>query len=42
MAKSLTEKYGNLSSQLDKIIHDANTEILSLRERIEGTHDAPP
>lgn len=35
MAKSLTEKYGSLSAQLDKIIHDANAEILGLRDRIE-------
>jgi hypothetical protein len=36
LAKSLTDKYGNLSSQMDKIIVDANAEILSLQEKVES------
>ncbi|KAK5017563.1 hypothetical protein LTR60_001882, partial [Cryomyces antarcticus] len=34
LAKSLTEKYSTLSSQMDKIINDANTEITNLREKL--------
>lgn len=36
LAKSLTEKYSTLSSQLDNIIHDANAEINKLRENMSG------
>ena len=34
LAKSLTEKYTNLSGHMDKIIHDANSEIVNLREKM--------
>jgi len=34
VAKTLTEKYGTLNSQLDKIIHDANSEIIDLQTRM--------
>ncbi|KAH0551680.1 hypothetical protein GP486_007104, partial [Trichoglossum hirsutum] len=34
LAKSLADKYSNLSLQMDKIIHDANAEISLLRDKI--------
>jgi E3 ubiquitin-protein ligase CCNP1IP1 len=34
LAKSLTDKYGNLSVQVDKIIHDANSEIDNLNQKL--------
>ncbi|KAK2754791.1 hypothetical protein FQN54_006684 [Arachnomyces sp. PD_36] len=34
LGKTLTEKYGTLSTQMDKVVHDANTEISSLQARI--------
>ena len=37
LARSLTDKYSMLSSQMDKIIHDANSEITSLRDKLSGT-----
>ncbi|KAF1347987.1 hypothetical protein BDV97DRAFT_299117, partial [Delphinella strobiligena] len=36
MAKSLTEKYATLSSQMDNVINDANGEITSLRDKLSG------
>ncbi|QSZ34318.1 hypothetical protein DSL72_005909 [Monilinia vaccinii-corymbosi] len=36
LAKSLTDKYSTLNSQMDKIIHDANSEISNLRNKILG------
>lgn len=36
LAKSLTDKYGVLSSQMDRIIHDANAEIVNLRSKVSG------
>ncbi|KAJ5178576.1 Zinc finger RING-type [Penicillium coprophilum] len=33
-AKTLTEKYANLNTQMDKVIHNANTEILSLQNKL--------
>ncbi|CAG7965215.1 unnamed protein product [Penicillium nalgiovense] len=33
-AKTLTEKYANLNTQMDKIVHNANTEILSLQNKL--------
>jgi len=36
LAKSLTDKYSTLNTQMDKIINDANSEIVSLREGLEG------
>ncbi|TKA68538.1 hypothetical protein B0A49_06711, partial [Cryomyces minteri] len=38
LAKSLTEKYSTLSSQMDKIINDANAEITNLREKLSAVH----
>ena len=35
-AKTLTEKYANLNTQMDKVIHNANTEISSLQNRLSG------
>ena len=34
LAKSLTDKFGNVNAQMDKIIHDANAEIDSLTQKI--------
>lgn len=34
LTRSLTDKYSALSSQMDKVIHDANAEISSNREKI--------
>jgi len=36
LARSLTDKYSTLSGQMDKIIYDANSEIASLREKLDG------
>lgn len=36
LARSLTDKYSTLSTQMDKVIDDANAEISSLRNRLEG------
>ncbi|KAK0277463.1 hypothetical protein LTR91_006094 [Friedmanniomyces endolithicus] len=38
LARSLTDRYATLSSQMDKVIHDANSEITSLRDKLEATH----
>ena len=38
MAKSLTDKYATLSSQMDNVIGDANAEIMSLRDKLSGTY----
>ncbi|ESZ95401.1 hypothetical protein SBOR_4257 [Sclerotinia borealis F-4128] len=34
LAKSLTDKYSTLNSHMDKIIHDANSEISNLRNKM--------
>ncbi|CAG7922297.1 unnamed protein product [Penicillium olsonii] len=39
-AKSLTEKYANLNTQMDKIIHNANTEITAMQNRITDMQSA--
>ncbi|KAI7462256.1 hypothetical protein KC351_g16435 [Hortaea werneckii] len=36
LARSLTDKYSSLSTHLDKVIHDANSEITGLREKLAG------
>lgn len=36
LAKSLTEKYSTLSSQMDSIINQANNEINALQEKLSG------
>ncbi|KAI4103359.1 MAG: hypothetical protein LQ339_004281 [Xanthoria mediterranea] len=36
LAKSLTDKYNKLGTQVDKIIHDANTEITSLNQKLSS------
>ena len=36
LAKTLTDKYGNLSVQMDKIINEANTELDSLNQKLAG------
>lgn len=37
LAKSLTEKYTSLNSQMDKIIHQANAEISDLRAKMNSS-----
>ena len=34
--KNLNDKYSSLNAQVDKLIHDANSEIAGLRQRLEG------
>lgn len=36
LAKSLTDKYHNLSVQMDKIINDANSEIDGLNQKLSS------
>jgi hypothetical protein len=36
LARSLTEKYNDLNSQADKMIHDANAEISGLRDKMDS------
>ncbi|KAI7303269.1 hypothetical protein KC315_g15771 [Hortaea werneckii] len=38
LARSLTDKYSSLSAHLDKVIHEANSEITGLREKLAGMH----
>ena len=36
LAKSLTEKYGTLNQQMDQLIHEANSQIQALQEKMQG------
>lgn len=36
LAKTLTDKYGNLNVQVDKIVNDANAELELLHQRLAG------
>ena len=36
LAKGLTEKYNTLSHQMDQLIHDANSQIKVLQDRVQG------
>ena len=36
LAKSLADKYTTLSTQMDKVIHDANSEISHLHGKLDG------
>ncbi|SLM40206.1 hypothetical protein LPUS_10952 [Lasallia pustulata] len=38
LARTLTDKYGNLSVQMDKIINDANSELESLQHKLDVMH----
>ncbi|KAK4543592.1 hypothetical protein LTR36_005487 [Oleoguttula mirabilis] len=38
LARSLTDKYSSLSTQMDKIINEANAEITALRDRLMTMH----
>ena len=42
MAKNLADKYGVLSSQMDSVINDANTEIMNLRDKLTGCVPTTP
>lgn len=39
LGKSLTEKYASLSTQMDKVIHNANSEISTLHGKVSGMLD---
>lgn len=36
LAKSLTDKYTNLNQQMDQLVHEANTQIKSLHDKIQS------
>lgn len=36
LARSLTDKYSSLSTEMDKIISEANNEIMGLRDKLSG------
>lgn len=38
LAKTLTEKYTGLNTQMDKVVHNANTEISTLQARLSGSY----
>ncbi|KAF2152510.1 hypothetical protein K461DRAFT_148027 [Myriangium duriaei CBS 260.36] len=38
MSRNLTEKYHVLGAQMDSVISEANSEIVSLRDRLEASH----
>ncbi|KAF2706852.1 hypothetical protein K504DRAFT_470865 [Pleomassaria siparia CBS 279.74] len=42
LAKSLTDKFGDLNQNMDQLIHDANSQIQLLQDRIQGTRTLPP
>lgn len=37
LGKTLTEKYTSLNAQMDKVVHNANTEIATLQSKLSGT-----
>jgi E3 ubiquitin-protein ligase CCNP1IP1 len=37
LSKGLTEKYGTLNTDMDKIIHSANAEITTLHNKLSGS-----
>lgn len=41
LSKDLTEKYGALNAEMEKVIHEANTEISSLQNRLSGLYLYP-
>lgn len=41
LARSLTDKYSTLSSQMDKVIDDANNEISNLRGKLDSEQNEP-
>lgn len=36
LAKGLTEKYNTLSQQMDQLIHDANSQIQALQDKLQS------
>jgi hypothetical protein len=43
LAKGLTEKYNTLNQQIDQLVHDANAQIKSLQDKLQGKfHSLPP
>ena len=36
LAKGLTEKYNTLNQQMDQLIHDANSQIKALQDKMQG------
>lgn len=41
LAKSLTDKYTNLNLQMDKVIHNANSELSTLHSKLSGLLQFP-
>ena len=39
LARSLADKYFNLSAHMDKVINEANAEIMALRDKLSCTVD---
>ncbi|PKY03387.1 cyclin [Aspergillus campestris IBT 28561] len=39
LGKTLTEKYTNLNTQMDKVVHNANTEIATLQAKLSEMQD---
>jgi E3 ubiquitin-protein ligase CCNP1IP1 len=37
LGKSLTEKYSTLNTHMDRVIHNANTEISALQAKLNGS-----
>jgi hypothetical protein len=40
LAKGLTEKYTTLGQQMDQLIHDANSQIKALQDKMQGERRA--
>ncbi|KAH7414195.1 RXT2-like protein [Phaeosphaeria sp. MPI-PUGE-AT-0046c] len=38
LAKGLTEKYNTLSQQMDQLIHDANSQVKTLQDKMQSMH----
>jgi hypothetical protein len=36
LCKNLTEKYGHINSQLDKVVNEANTQLQNLQKKIQS------
>jgi E3 ubiquitin-protein ligase CCNP1IP1 len=41
LGKTLTDKYTSLNTQMDRVVHNANTEISSLQSRVSGSYRPP-
>ena len=36
LARGLTDKYNTLSQQMDQLVHDANSQIKALHDKVQG------